>query len=78
MEWLFVPLVVLVVFGSLLAGLFIICWTIVKLVGRGNNRGGSAEEARIIQEIHQGLVRMEQRVEALETLLLEREQGGRR
>jgi len=78
MDWMFVPLVVLVVFGSLLAGLLIICWTIVKLVGRGNNRSGSAEEARIIQEIHQGLVHMEQRVEALETLLLEREQGGRR
>lgn len=78
MDYMFVPFVVMVVFGSLLAGLLIICWTIVKLVGKGNNRGGSAEEARIIQEIHQGLVRMEQRVEALETLLLEREQGSRR
>ena len=77
MESLFLPLTVLIVFGSLLAGLVIICWTIVKLLGRNPNQG-SAEEARMIQEIHQGLVRMEQRVEALETLLLEREQGGRR
>lgn len=73
-----VSMTVLVVFGTLLAGLFIICWTIVKLVGRGNNQSATAEEARMIQEIHQGLVRMEQRVEALETLLLEREQGSRR
>lgn len=71
-------LTALIIFGSLLAGLFIICWTIVKLVGRGGVRNASAEEARLIQEMHQGLVRMEQRVEALETLLLEREQGARR
>lgn len=77
MEW-FVPMTVLIVFGSLLAGLMIICWTIVKLIGRSPTRDSSAEEARIIQEIHQGLMRMEQRVEALETLLLEREPGGRR
>ncbi len=67
-----------IIFGSLLAGLFIICWTIVKLVGRTDNRGTEAEEARLIQQIHQGLVKMEQRVETLETLLLEREQEGRR
>lgn len=71
-------LTALIIFGSLLAGLFIICWTIVKLVGRGSVRSASAEEARLIQEMHQGLVRMEQRVETLETLLLEREQGARR
>lgn len=67
----------LVIAGTLLAGLFIICWTIVKLVGR-NGRGANDDEARLIQEMHRGLVHMEQRVEALETLLLEREQGGRR
>ncbi len=71
-------LTALIIFGSLLAGLFIICWTIVKLVGRGGVHNTNAEEARLIQEMHQGLVRMEQRVEALETLLLEREQGARR
>ncbi len=68
----------LIIFGTLLAGLFIICWTIVKLVGRGVSRNSGEEEARLIQEIHLGLTKMEQRVEALETLLLGREQGGRR
>ncbi|OQC07383.1 MAG: hypothetical protein BWX80_01078 [Candidatus Hydrogenedentes bacterium ADurb.Bin101] len=69
---------VLIFFGSVLVGLFIICWTVVKLVGRGVNRGAGEEEARLIQELHRGLTKMEQRVEALETLLLEREQGSRR
>lgn len=32
-----------------------------------------AEETRLIQELHQGLTRMEQRLEALETILLDRE-----
>lgn len=68
---------VLIIFGTLLAGLFIICWTIVKLVGWRDNRNTGDEEARLIQEIHQGLTKMEQRVETLETLLLEREPGGR-
>jgi hypothetical protein len=31
-----------------------------------------ADEARVMQEIHQGLAKLESRVESLETLLLER------
>ena len=34
------------------------------------------QETRLIQEIHQGLSRMEQRVEALETILLDLERKG--
>lgn len=49
---------------------------IVKIV-RGNSEGqeGSKadEEAKIIQELHQQLTRMEDRIEALETILLEKE-----
>lgn len=73
----FIIWIPLIIFGSLLAGLFIICWTIVKLVGWRDSRNTSDEEARLMQEIHQGLTKMEQRVETLETLLLEREPGGR-
>jgi phage shock protein B len=40
---------------------------------RGRVRSGQVDEAQLIQELHQGVVRMEQRIEALETLLLERE-----
>ena len=43
--------------------------------GRPSWRGqhGPADEAKLMQELHQGLVRMESRIEALETLLFERE-----
>ena len=73
---IFVASTVLIVFGTLLIGLAIICWTIVKLAGSGSARNSSADEARIIQEIHRGLVRMEERVEALETLLFDKDTGG--
>ena len=32
-----------------------------------------SDEAKLMQELHQGLVRMESRIEALETLLFERD-----
>jgi len=66
--------IVFVVFGSLLVGLGIVSWTIVKLT-RGNDVN-SREESQMIQEIYHGMSKMEQRVEVLETLLLEREQKG--
>jgi len=53
---------------------------VVKVL-KGPQRGKSTaddEEARVIQEVHQGLTRMEERIEALETILLERgEEKGR-
>jgi len=36
-----------------------------------------ADETRLIQEIHHGLTKMEQRVESLETLLLDEERTKR-
>lgn len=57
-------LLVAVVIGLLViaAGLF-----------KSGRRGGPAadDERKIIQDIHQGLTRLEERVEALETLLLD-------
>ena len=41
------------------------------LGGSRGSREREAEETRIIQEIHSGLARLEQRVESLETLLLD-------
>lgn len=51
---------------------------VVRLIRgpRGAARETSAEEARAMQELHKGLSRMEQRIEALETILLEREGEG--
>lgn len=74
----FALLVVSIVFGSLLAGLAIICWLIVKLVGPRNTGVAGDEEARLMQELYQGLLRLEQRVEALEMLLYEPGERPRR
>lgn len=49
---------------------------IVRMIRGGSSSGGGidqSEETRMIQEIYQGLSRMEKRVDALETILLERQ-----
>ncbi len=50
----------------------------VKIVKGGGQQGRAAtsDEARLAQELYQGLERLEERVESLETLLLERERRG--
>ncbi len=70
--------VVLVVFGSLLLGLFIVCWTVMRLLQGGGRKGGilQADEAKLMQEVYHGLSMMERRIETLETLLLEQERKG--
>ncbi len=40
---------------------------------RRGRRHELADEAKLMQELHQSLLRMESRIEALETLLFERE-----
>lgn len=66
--------IVLIVFVSLLSALTLVCWTIVSLVQGGKQKHASnAEESQLIQELHQGMNKMEQRVESLETLILDRE-----
>lgn len=46
--------------------------------GRDDEKRLSGAEARIMQEIHRGLQDMERRVEALETILLDRERTPHR
>lgn len=48
----------------------------LRIIRGGNTTTEDDEEAVTIQELHAGLARMEQRVEALETILLERERKG--
>lgn len=70
--------IVFVVFGSLVAMVLIISLTILALMwGRRGTRSNQAEESKMIQEIYHGLAKMEERVESLETLLLERERQQR-
>lgn len=67
----------MIVFGSLVLILGMICGTVLLAVKfkhggfAAPGREAQGEEARMIQEIYQGLSRMEARVEALETILME-------
>jgi phage shock protein B len=71
--------IVVTVFAGSILILAIIGSTILmglKIVKGGvtsRNRKTQTDEARIIQEIYQGLARMEERVEALETIIMDRE-----
>ncbi len=75
--------IVAIVIGGIVLALAIIGSTIlmaIKILKGGLSRKGQrlqAEEARMIQEMYQGLSRMEERVEALETIILDRERKDR-
>ena len=49
----------------------------VKLFRGAGDRISQTEDARIIQELYQGLSRLEQRVESLETILTDRSREER-
>ncbi len=69
-------IIVAIVFGSIVFALAIIPGTIllaIKFFRGGQSADDQAEEAKMIQEIYKGLSRMEERVEALETLMLDHE-----
>ena len=73
-------LAILMVFGPALAavvgGIFIKALRIWKGISPEQSQQLRAEEAKLMQEIYQGLSRMQERVEALETILLDRERKG--
>jgi phage shock protein B len=54
---------------------FILIKVLRIVTGNPSRRGWrhQRDDARLMQELHQGLVRMESRIEALEMLLFERE-----
>ena len=69
-----------VVAVMLLATLGCITYLIIRAFRSGGTRRSGkteAEETRLIQEIHHGLVKMESRIESLETLLLDTERTKR-
>ena len=74
-------IIVAMVFGSLLALAALICGTILMIIKTRNSRitGGKsqAEEAMVIQEIYQGLNKMEKRIESLETILMDSQKKDR-
>ena len=72
-------LILTIIFGGSILAVAIIGSTIlmaIKILKGGLSQKGQklqTDEARMIQEIYQGLSRMEGRVEALETIILDRE-----
>jgi phage shock protein B len=68
-----------IIFGGSVLILAILGSTIlmaIKIIKGGVSRKGQqnqTDEAKMIQEIYQGLARMERRVEALETIILDHE-----
>jgi len=66
-------IIVSIVFGSIVALAALICGTvliIVKSRSRNNCMGAAnSEEAKTIQEIYQGLDKLQERIESLETIL---------
>ena len=69
-------LIVAIVFGSFVLIPAVIGGTIlmsIKLLKGGTSRRDQAEDSKIIQEIYQGLSRMEERVEALETIMMDQD-----
>jgi len=75
--------IVAIVFGGLVLALAIIGSTIligIRIVKGGFSRKGQAyqaDETRMIQELYHGLSKMEERVDALETILLDQERKGK-
>lgn len=72
-------LAVLLIFGTpfmaVAGGILIKALRIVTgTPSRRDQKRLNADEAKQMQELYQGLVRMERRIESLETLLLDREQ----
>jgi len=75
--------IVATVFGGLVLALAIIGSTIligIRIVKGDVSRKGQtyqADETRMIQELYQGFSKMEERVDALETILLDRKRKGK-
>lgn len=75
----FMPVfIVAIVFGGIVVALAILCGTFLLTIkirhGSVSKKGKDqqAQEIKMIQEIYDGLTKMESRVEALETILMER------
>ena len=70
----------IVVEGALvlvLAGIAAIATALAVKIFRGaGDRNHHAQDARMIQETYQGLSRLEERIEALETILHDRKREG--
>ena len=69
-------LALMIPLSAVLGCIFLAALWILRRGSRKVSSAMRAEETRLIQDIYHGLIKMEERVEALETLLLERERKG--
>ncbi len=67
--------IVTIVFGSILIALFIVTSMISKVIGTHGGSQLSDKESQLMQELFYGMKKMEERVESLETILLEKGRG---
>ncbi|MFP4501849.1 MAG: hypothetical protein ACLFTT_12680 [Candidatus Hydrogenedentota bacterium] len=78
MNTLFLSLPVLGLLTAIvIAGM--LCYTLLRIIDGAGGRNPttlSKDETRMMQEIYQGLSKMEARIEVLESLLLERNRNG--
>ncbi len=71
-------IIVSIIFGSIVTLAGLICGTVLVLVRMRHSglsaagRNNSRDEAKMMQEIFRGLEKMEERIEALETILMDR------
>lgn len=76
--------IVAIVFGSIVTLAGLLCGTILVIIrmrqsGSGKASQGSQDEALMVQELYRGLEKMEQRIEALETILMDgRDRGDKK
>lgn len=70
--------IVFIVFGSIIVALLIVSRTIARVLGGRSGGHLSEEESQLMQELFYGMKKMEERVESLETILLDRDRkrGG--
>lgn len=70
----FIIAIIAMILGS---AVFLALIGMMRSGGSRKHRKMDAEETRMIQEMHQNLTRLESRIDALETILLEREHATR-
>ena len=68
-----VLLVILIPLTVIVGGVILVGLKMLRGSPRGRSGPEAEEETRMVQEIYSGLARLDERVEALETLVLDRE-----
>ena len=71
-------------FFSIVVGLPVICGTVIIITGmllaamkKRQAENLSSDDAKIMQEMHQALIRMEKRIDSLETIYFEIDRDGK-